>query len=206
MSNCKFCNIINNSKKEDRLENTILFENSNFLVMPSLGSITEGYLMIITKKHINSMAELSKEEMIDLLSLLEKLKKTLYNHYGITPIIFEHGSGKKNVENASSSIIHAHIHIVPINFCKQSHVDIITESKMSKIDIINELYNFGNTSYILYIDQNNDSYISKSTDVILPSQYMRKKIAIEKGVADLWDWREHNLQNNIINTIKKIRL
>jgi len=35
---------------------------------------------------------------------------------------------------------------------------------------------------------------------------MRKKIAIEKGVADLWDWREHNLQNNIINTIKKIRL
>ena len=51
---CPFCNL-------DYLDiaNTIIDQSENFLVLPSKGSLCNGYLLIIPKEHINSMNELS---------------------------------------------------------------------------------------------------------------------------------------------------
>lgn len=57
MKDCPFCNI-----NKEKLENTILEETKHFYIMPSLDSLVDGYILIISKKHINSMASLTKEE------------------------------------------------------------------------------------------------------------------------------------------------
>lgn len=93
LDNCKLCNLINNIKVCNKPEDTILYEDSNFIITPTLGSIIEGYLMLITKKHINSMAELSSEHITDLLNLIDKIKGVLYRTYNVISIVFEHGSG-----------------------------------------------------------------------------------------------------------------
>ena len=53
--NCVFCNI-----DKSRPENTIIEESDNFIVLPTIGALVDGYLMIVSKKHINSMSELKK--------------------------------------------------------------------------------------------------------------------------------------------------
>ena len=43
--------------------NVRLYETENFAVIPSLGSIVEGWLLIIPKKHYLSYGYLSSEEL-----------------------------------------------------------------------------------------------------------------------------------------------
>ena len=64
---CIFCNI-----DKTKLENTIIDETNNFLVLPAVGSLVEGYLLIISKRHLNSMAELTKEEKEEYQFLINK--------------------------------------------------------------------------------------------------------------------------------------
>ena len=56
---CVFCNI-----DKSKLENTIIDESDNFVVLPTIGALVDGYLMIISKKHINSMSELEEKERV----------------------------------------------------------------------------------------------------------------------------------------------
>ena len=48
--NCPFCNINYND-----ISNTIIEQTDNFFILPSKGSLCEGYLLIVPKKHIFSM-------------------------------------------------------------------------------------------------------------------------------------------------------
>lgn len=43
---------------KSRFENTIIDESDSFIVLPSVGALVDGYLMIVSKKCINSMYEL----------------------------------------------------------------------------------------------------------------------------------------------------
>ena len=72
--NCIFCNIDNR-----KIENTIIEETDNFYILPTLGSLVDGYLLIISKKHINSMSELSNQEKEEYKSILKKYRNLFYN-------------------------------------------------------------------------------------------------------------------------------
>ncbi len=58
---CRFCTP---SEKE-----RILYETEHFYVMVSLGPIIEGYLLIITKKHIGACLNMPKEYLEEFLDL-----------------------------------------------------------------------------------------------------------------------------------------
>ena len=42
---CVFCNIDNS-----KVENTIIDESDNFFVLPTIGSLVNGYLLIVSKR------------------------------------------------------------------------------------------------------------------------------------------------------------
>ena len=65
--NCRFC-FIDKSKKY----NEILEETKYFYITPTLGSLVDGYILIISKRHINSMTLLNV-----LLKIKNKLKSQL---------------------------------------------------------------------------------------------------------------------------------
>ena len=74
--NCVFCNI-----DKSRPENTIIEESDNFIVLPTIGALVDGYLMIVSKKHINSMSELKENEKIEYEFLIEKYRNKFKNIY-----------------------------------------------------------------------------------------------------------------------------
>ena len=67
---CPFCNI-----DKTKLENTILNETKYFYITPSLGALTDGYILIITKRHVNSMSELMIDEMEEYKILIRKYRE-----------------------------------------------------------------------------------------------------------------------------------
>src|SRR5437870_13220641 len=74
------------------LEHRIIFETENFVVLPSIGQIVEGYLLIMPKRHANSMAVLDKHLLAELEIVYSKVRQMLSRSYS-TPIFYEHGVG-----------------------------------------------------------------------------------------------------------------
>src|SRR5574344_919777 len=101
---CKFCNSTANIYDE------VIDETKYFTIKPSLGSLVDGYLLIISKRHITSMSQLTSNEKKEYFEIIEKYREKFHDIYGAYPIIFEHGT--INEKTSASSVTHAHTHIV----------------------------------------------------------------------------------------------
>lgn len=80
MKECVFCNIVktgdNNNEKE---KNVILYEDDLILISQATGSPVRGYLMIVTKQHINGFAELSQAELKHVEEIINTIKFFIKN-------------------------------------------------------------------------------------------------------------------------------
>ena len=190
--NCVFCNI-----DKSRPENTIIEESDNFIVLPTIGALVDGYLMIVSKKHINSMSELKENEKIEYEFLIEKYRNKFKNIYNKFPIIFEHGSPINDSDMKASSVIHAHTHIVNHKFINEESIVKNLNFKILK----NLNYLSKEQNYIMYINPENICYVSFNFEPV--SQMMRKIIAKDLGYENKFDWKKEIFIENINSTIKK---
>ncbi len=168
-------------------QDRILYENEHAFVVPTIGSITPNYLLIIPKRHVISCKDLSTEEIESLMQCKEKIE---YNVGSGT--IFEHGSfsGQKS---GGASIEHAHLHFIPVEI-DQSIIP--NKPEFKQIKSIAEL-NSINSEYLL-IWNKSGIYYTKSESV--PSQFLRKVIAKYFGVPDKWNWKEFPFVENMQHT------
>ena len=190
--NCVFCNI-----DKSRPENTIIEESDNFIVLPTIGALVDGYLMIVSKKHINSMSELKENERKEYEFLIEKYRNKFKNIYNKFPIIFEHGSPINDGDMKASSVIHAHTHIVNHEFINEE--PIVKNLNFKRLDNLNYLSKQQN--YIMYINPENICYVSYDFEPV--SQMMRKIIAKDLGYENKFDWKKEKFIENINLTITK---
>ena len=101
MTNCPFCRA-----ESDR---TIIASSALSLAFYDGFPVSPGHVLIIPKRHVSSFFGLSREEQIDLLDLVNKVKLFIEDTY--------HPDGYNigiNVgEAAGQSIFHVHIHVIP---------------------------------------------------------------------------------------------
>ena len=100
MDGCPFCAIP---------EGEILDENEYAVAVRDGFPVTEGHTLIITKRHVDDYFKLSKEEKVETLDLLEKMKRAIDDKY--SPCGYNVGM---NIgEAAGQRIQHVHIHLIP---------------------------------------------------------------------------------------------
>ena len=187
---CPFCDI-----DYSDISNTIIEETDDFIIVPSKGSVVVGYLLILPKTHITSINELTDLQKEELKSLIIKYREKFYNQFQKYPIIFEHGTSKQD-SNSSSSITHAHLHIVNHNFKKENKI--INQLGFEKVNE-NLFFKNMNRSYISYISPEFNFYITYDFEAV--SQQMRIYIAEDLNIKDKYNWKFSNFQNNISETI-----
>ncbi len=188
---CPFCHI-----DYSDIANTIIEETDNFIIVPSKGSLVVGYLLILPKIHITSINELTDLQKKELISLIKKYRNHFYTKFNNYPIIFEHGTSRQD-SNSSSSITHAHLHIVNHNFINESKI--INQLKFEQVNE-NLFFKDMNKSYISYISPDFNFYITYDFKGV--SQQMRIYIAEDLNIQDKYNWKISNFENNIIETIK----
>ena len=190
MDRCIFCNL-----DKTKIYNTILEETDNFIVVPTLGSLVDGYVLIVTKNHLYNMNELCKKEKEEYFSLIDKYRNLFNKIYGKYPIVFEHGTAKNIINESASSVIHAHTHIVNHNYKEE-------ESILNNLNFKEKIIN-KNKNYIFYISPTNKKYITYNFKPI--SQLMRILVAKDLGFENKYNWRKEPFTKNIISTINKIK-
>src|SRR5579862_8951840 len=86
-----------------------LFESPNFVAVPSLGALVEGWLLLIPKCHVLSLGSLPDSTHEELNEFKEFLYAALIQCYG-SASAFEHGP---IIEKSAvgCGVDHAHLHI-----------------------------------------------------------------------------------------------
>lgn len=192
MGECKFCNL-----DRSQIINTVFEETDHFIVIPALGDFVGGYILIVSKKHLYNMNELSDIEKEEYFCLIQKYREMFMNIYGKYPIVFEHGSMSGKL--SASSVVHAHTHVVNYQFYDENAF--IDQLNFECIDFFQHIS--CDQSYIFYLSNDNCMYVSYHYPLV--SQLVRILIAQDMGLSEQYDWKLYDYQDHVLDTIDKIK-
>jgi len=99
MNICELCNAL---KEKFRL----IQETSHSFSVVCIEPLRKGHLLILPKRHVTCLGDLSSEEAKDLLGLVTNLKDKLLNRYEEKPVLHMNYS-----KHASQG--HIHFHLLP---------------------------------------------------------------------------------------------
>ena len=186
-SQCPYCSRIefvgdNKSKPEnnDRFDTVIHYSNA-VVITPTRGMIVPGYLLAISRTHIKMFSEFPPSQLVELQSYILKILAALNPLFG-EYIFFEHGPQKiVDGHKLGGCIGHAHLHLIP------KTKKLVTQIKLAlpwqPLKSFSELHEKGD--YALFGDASNFYFSSVPN---LPSQWIRKQLALSsEGNCD-WDW------------------
>ena len=191
MVGCTFC-----KPDKELFYNKIIEETNNFIIIPCLGSLVPGYILILSKRHTYCMTKFNKEIMEEYNSILEKYREKFKRVYGKYPIVFEHGTPDP-CGLCANCVIHAHTHIVNHNY--KNEQEIINKLNLVKINGLNDIES---RNYIYYKNPQGIDYITYDFEPI--SQIMRIFIANDLDMKEKYDWRKFPFEENIYKTIEDL--
>ncbi len=109
---CALCAAITDTGRNQQafLHNRKLLETERFVVIPSIGPLVPGHVMVVSKLHSPSLASTG----MDAISEYDLLSARLRNApllRGAEPLEAEHGSTAD--DKAGACVIHTHVHWLP---------------------------------------------------------------------------------------------
>lgn len=179
---------------------TPVLESSNFVALPSLGSLVEGWLLLVPREHYISMGALP----VALVSEMEEMKAQLAEQVGSRfgeVCVFEHGPAFES-RKVGCSVDHAHLHIVPLAFDleKAANPFMPHDSEWSKAawGQCREAHLAGR-DYLYFEQPLGSGCISTHSE--FGSQVFRKAIASQIGRPNDFNWREFPELDTVARTI-----
>lgn len=189
---CIFCNITKHVGKTTHEHNLssktvdmIVYESPNFVVVPGVGPLAPGYLMIMTKEHYLSLAQLPEDLMVEYLEVEEDMKKILTDMYSMEVGFYEHGTGPHGAVGLKS-IVHMHVHIMLDNVLSDFYKKMMSMKEISDITIAkNESYFWAKSG------TSGKQWIVYDPEVYIPRQIHRQIYAEEHSFSkDQFNWRK----------------
>ena len=187
---CRFCKIKAGMQKYGIIDKP-LFENKDFFVLSSIGSLVEGWLLVIPKEHRYNMSKDYGDKNFwgFIYSIIVKLKSKVGQEKNF--LIFEHGANHCGSLTGCGTD-HAHLHIVPYD---KSLYGKIKNERNWQLCAINEIEDYVNgREYLLYAECDNDIKLSEVYINLVEhpeSQFFRKIIAEDMGKKELFDYKTY---------------
>lgn len=180
----------------------ILYETDNFCVMPSLGSLMSGYLLVVPKEHVLSFGWLPPDVDDELRTLLNKVASWLKENYDSECIFFEHGS-VSFTNRGGSCTDHAHLHVVPVpevvNLVDVMRRDFQTRPITSIAELRDQIER--DAAYLFLRHHDGSMYVCDAPDA--KSQHLRRDLVKQLGLDEIWDWSIFPGEEHIIATIEQ---
>lgn len=203
---CCFCAELKGFRNQEfgrlypEIRSRVVWRNQSFAIIPSIGQIVPGYLLLVPFQHVCSFGELDVENR----KVAEDLIKSLWNLLALSfaePVVFEHGN-RPSAEEGGCGITHAHIHFVPVpsrlkRLPSMEGLQWDSLPPSGYIEILGKITSDGG-AYLFYEDQLGDKYASPVNSI--PSQFFRRWLAEELHVSN-WDWRLAGYEPNLVHTL-----
>lgn len=205
---CTLCGEINNYYTPPHtlfaptLQTRILYETNNWIVIPSLGPLTLGHIMLVPRNHYYSVLSCSEDVLFECEKLLDYCSSKLNLIYQQPIILFEHGSASEHLEHSGACIDHAHLHLAPgpVSFIS----DVISEFDgwQCSDNLVGIAQPFTDKPYILVGTGRQPMSIWVHGCIeVPPSQFLRSIFASQLGISDKWNWRSNLNPEIFIQTV-----
>jgi ATP adenylyltransferase len=190
MVDCILC-----SELEDHEErapwNAPLIETENFVVIPSLGALVEGWLLIVPKRHHISYGALPVALRAEADALELQTRELLESQYKKPVVTFEHGPSAAK-HGTGCGVDHAHLHLVPIECdlfaAVVSFVPPTVQWMASDWSEREHAYRYG-LDYLYLKPPGSGGLIAVADD--FGSQVFRRAISLHLGVEGEYSWRDY---------------
>jgi diadenosine tetraphosphate (Ap4A) HIT family hydrolase len=181
--------------------NKPLFETANFAVIPSLGSIVQGWLMLVPKAHVVCAGELSDALANEMRCLTGEISALVSSSFGEV-CVFEHGPSTSR-KSTGCGVDHAHLHIVPVDFDLAAAA--LRFMPNNSMWVAGDWHDCRN-AYLQGLDY---LYIEQpigcgriATHAEFASQVFRKAIAQHTGIPEQFSWRDFPRPEVAASTIR----
>jgi diadenosine tetraphosphate (Ap4A) HIT family hydrolase len=205
--NCDFCEEFSGCNENafsriygQELKSRRLLHSQGFVIVPSLGQIVEGHLLIVPVWHYTAFADIPTHLLAQFSQLYERVRSALSYVYG--PVLFfEHGV--RGTRSGGCGIDHAHMHALPFTGVNEPIEDLKRKHSFKPVRSISEINQqvSANSPYIYY-QQTNGLAWTGEVDFI-PSQYLRRILAESLGINS-WDWRESGREQALIDSFERL--
>jgi len=207
INNCDFCDELSGGSNnafatiyKQQPTSRILYRSRHFVVLPSLGQIVEGHLLIVPITHDTALADVTLSSAEELSDLRSFVRGAVVETYG-SVIFFEHGVRGKQA--GGCGIDHAHLHAVPFASSQEPIEELKDRHPLRSIGGISEIpHQVAPDSPYLYYEQTNGQAWACEIDFV-PSQYLRKCVAESLGTKS-WDWREFGTEEALIRSLERL--
>jgi len=202
---CAFCGRLRPSKALPDIAWWPVAESRDFLAVPSVGALVPGWLLLMPKRHVLSLALLSPQERACLLEDVAELRASWGQLFG--PLtLFEHGPAEV-ASPVGCSIDHAHLHLVPtgnidLYTAAQRHLPELTWAVTPGLANLDRLAEAGKP--YLYLETP-DGTSRVATGPEIPSQALRRAYAAELGEVDRYDWKAFPRLEVVQETVSNAR-
>jgi len=215
---CPFCNTSLELERFERIkqiagirrENPVVYNGRYIRVVPDFYPVSplngeDGYhLLLVTERHVVSMADLSEDEYREKEQLAERIMGRLGGG-----VRFEHGGRGSNGHTSMKSIHHAHEHLVGLRKREVEEVQVVVEREMLSMGFLKRE---GDVKGVLGERQEDDPYLyvalggrkfvfcpgNGSRDV--PSQFM-KRVIMARGKGFI-NWKEMGLDEEVLMAMR----
>lgn len=165
----------------------IVHMSTSFVLLPPLGQFMEGGLLLLTRKHVKSMAHLEAGQVSELEDLMSEVTTTLRGVYGSNPVFFEHGPGRGRGKS-TCCVDHAHLNIFPADV---DLMPLLKQFPSYQIYSLNELASLRDNKDDYIFIQHTDGMRTVHFSEDFPSQFIRREITRQLGYPERWHWRDY---------------
>lgn len=205
---CAFCleldgegSSIFNEFLQDRLASRVIYQDDLFVVMPPLGQFIQGGLLLLTRAHIPSFAHLPPEWFPRLEQLLHAIQKLSVAHWGVSPIVFEHGTAVDQTKGRCC-VDHAHLNIFPAKVDVHAH---LASRMYLKLATLSQLKRLGRAEFGYLFVQENDNTRHAYDAQFAPGQLVRRIITAQIGLPERWHWRDYPGTDELLATYQALK-
>ena len=104
MNECIFCKIV-----QKEIPATLLFEDEDVVVFMDIGPIVKGHALVISKKHYESVLDVSDELLAKMHCVAKRVAQAQVDGLNADGVNILQNNG----EAAGQEVSHIHIHIIP---------------------------------------------------------------------------------------------
>jgi diadenosine tetraphosphate (Ap4A) HIT family hydrolase len=185
--------------------NRVVYETESAVLIPGLGACAAGYMMLVSKEHIGSMAGLPFDKLERMERELAEIISFLKGHAS-SWLVFEHGVTRADA-SGGATIDHLHLHLIPLEFDLLSRAAKTlnqTPVEVSSLRGLRDAAMANRANYVFIRDANGSSHAIFTNDC--PSQFLRRIIAdhVDKGHA--WNWKERPMEENSLHTLRDLKM
>lgn len=171
-------------------------------VLAGLGSLVQGYLLVVPRRHVDSVGELSLAEMDEVMRDCGEMSHRIVETFGGEVAMVEHGSSGETA-GSGACITHAHVHLMPIS--GRSQIEEFMCPGMHPINDLEPLRQSAARSESYYLVGDGHSALFFTEGPELPSQFARRQWARLLGREAEYDWAVVPELTNARLTVEKLR-